>query len=423
MKKILLSVLLLAGCMKIQSKDKAANKEQVVEQELSVKSITGGPEYKIHFREPIPDSYVVELIFPDSWPRQIFIVEKSLDKQNMEQVEINQEHKVFWPLKYPDQEVILEFFTIDKENSVKIGEVGFKSPSDYIFSGPKQLEDYKKFYNPQSSRYEFKDKRRIFFRDDLNLLTNGKKVFFSAEEIYFDGGLIRVFNENQKATFGQHGRDGGEIHFKADRLTGEGRFNLNAEMGGDGHKGAAPTYEMRGRNGERGTHAKVAKNMQAKCGLFGTCEEYNMLLPPTKGTNGQDGKKGFTGQKGSTGGDSANLKLEVKEIKDFLPRIEVRKARGGNGGEGGVGGEGGDPGVNGRCLNDELQNKLYEANKNLPPYAINRMVINVKGCEDFIDTYTPGQRGPQGDWGPEGEQGRINPVCYYVNNVSRCENY
>lgn len=435
MKYIFIIAIIFSSCMKIKPKNSEENAKAETETTATatanpevVEVQTYGlpaPNYDITYREGKINAYDINLKFQNNWPKEVTIVESTEKVKNTAEVSLSSNFNLTWPLKYPGEKVSLEFYYKTQDGLTSLGHIKFESPSDHVLTGQLSEDSFKKFYNEKSMRFEIKDKRRIFFTDNLKFYTQGKNFLFEAERIIFMNSQIRAFPEGQTAAPGQDGRSGGQLIIKSPVISGDGHFNITGEHGGSGQKGPAPADSMRGRDGLVGADA-VSEELPRGPAVHGQIPSlfqsyfYKLLAAPVRGGHGEDGKKGWPGYAGGRGGDSMIVRFESEEVSQLRANITADRTRGGQGGPGGDGGAGGAPGRNGRCKQQWMIDKEIASGPNQSSRYIRYFIQN---CAEYTDVYQPGRQGPPGDFGATGLSGIVHPVCYGNGSKLNCQSY
>jgi hypothetical protein len=262
---------------------------------------------------------------------------------------------------------------------------------------------------------------RLMIPKGSKIVTNGKDLEISVDQIISTGGSIETFPDGQTAAPNISGRPGGQIKIHARTGTGSLTVIARGENGGPssvvGQRGATGFPGGQGLNAICGFKDNDAAcgmsgsdygKLQQQCnqgGIFGQlyCQilgRFYCKMQPGNGGQGSQGQVGGVGGPGVNGGDSGNILVEIADNQNIQITPVVIPGAGGVGGPGGPGGYGGNSGPPG----------------NRDPLGI---------CKGSGHWGLPGPLGPTGPQGPSGSPGNNGAAClrYGANSSGDCSKF
>jgi hypothetical protein len=262
---------------------------------------------------------------------------------------------------------------------------------------------------------------RLMIPKGSKIITSGKDLEISVDQIISTGGSVETFPNGQTAAANTAGRPGGQIKIHARTGTGSLTVVARGENGGPssvvGPRGATGYPGGQGLNaicGFKDNDAACGMNpsdygqLQQKCnqgGIFGAlyCQilgRFYCKMQPGNGGQGSQGQHGGVGGPGVSGGDSGNMLIEIADNQNIQVTPVSIPGAGGLGGPGGPGGYGGNSGPPG----------------NRDPLGI---------CRGFGHWGLPGALGPTGPQGPSGSPGANGATClrFGANSSGDCSKF
>jgi hypothetical protein len=213
---------------------------------------------------------------------------------------------------------------------------------------------------------------RLIIPKGSKIVTNGKDIEISVDQIISDGGTLETFPEGQTAAQNTPGRSGGQVKLRAKSGTGVLTVIARGETGGAsttvGPQGAPGPNGIPGLNANCGykdndqvcgIEPSEYQQIVDKCkqgGIFNdiwckVLQNFYCKMQPGNGGQGVVGFPGGQGGPGFNGGDSGNILVEIADptnIQINPVSVAGEGGLGGPGGPGGAGGQGGSPGQSDR---------------------------------------------------------------------------
>jgi hypothetical protein len=286
---------------------------------------------------------------------------------------------------------------------------------DLIFYNDVAISTSKKYNEVGFTTGHINKVGALVFLADSALVTDGKKLEISAEELIArSNSQIKTFlNNNATAQADQPGINGGFIDIKTKFITG----NLHVEMSGQngGEVTTTPNkilsipsnYSDGLLDGAIET-GHIEKITISRSGPGTTIERYAIDVKPTSGLDGFAGTKGINGLAGLSGGDSGIFKLTTSSSNSFTLNTNFLPGSGSYGGAGGQGGPG-SPGGKIHCGSQKsgrFNNDYHSSDEYLGK------VFHMRTYCEMHTEILPGNTGSTGSVGDRGVKGNDGKVQY-----------